>query len=227
MMQPDGRLLVSGLGASFNGQPTPYGLTRLTVDGAVDATYSGLSEGYSPLVVQPNGQLLAVRNNAANVLATSAVVRLNADGSLDTSFSPVATPQSFFNGDDIVTGAVVQPADNKILLYGSFRYVAGQLRMGLARLTNTTLATRNALAIQPLHAYPNPAYEAVTVKLPAAVQARPASLLDLQGRPVRTWTIPARQGEASLSLEALPAGVYLLQVQDAGGVYQQKVMVRH
>ncbi|PJJ52837.1 T9SS type A sorting domain-containing protein [Hymenobacter chitinivorans] len=225
LMQPDGKLLVSGTFTSFNGQAAPYGLVRLTTEGAPDPTYSGVTSYYVPRLVQPDGRLLALRDNTPSPGANAALVRLTADGSLDTGFSPVAVPHSIFTNDGIVTGIKLQPADSKILLYGSFRYVAGQVRIGLARLTNTTLATRNAVATQPLTVYPNPTHEAVTVQLPTALEARPATLLDLQGRPVRTWTVPAGQAATRLSLQAVPAGLYLLQVQDAGGLYQQKVVV--
>jgi uncharacterized delta-60 repeat protein len=225
LIQPDGRLLVSGLGASFNGQPTPYGLARLTADGAVDATFSGLTEDYFPLAVQADGRLLAIRNNGTAVRASSSVVRLTANGSLDPSFTPVATPQSIFSGDDIITGAVIQPADGKVVLFGSFRYVAGQVRIGLARLSGTALANRAAQAARPMELYPNPARNGLTVKLPAAAQVRPATLLDLQGRRVRQWTLPARQAEARFSLDAIPAGVYLLQVQGSEDLYQQRVVI--
>jgi uncharacterized delta-60 repeat protein len=226
LMQPDGRLLVSGSFTSFNGQPAPFGLIRLTADGANDPTYSGVADFYSPRVVQADGRLLASTGNSVATGATRTLVRLNSNGSLDTGFSPVATPQSIFTGDDIVTGVALQPADGKILLFGSFRYVAGQVRIGLARLSNVGLATRTVAATLPLHVYPNPAYAAVTVALPAATQSRPATLLDLHGRVVRRWDVPAQQAETRLNLEAIASGVYLLQVHSATALYQQKVVVK-
>ena len=77
----------------------------------------------------------------------------------------------------------------------------------------------------PLNAYPNPAHEAVTVALPTSMQSRPATLLDLRGRVVRRWVVPAQQAETRLSLEALATGVYLLQVQGGDALYQQKIVV--
>ena len=222
LMQPDGRLLVGGGFSSFNGQAAPYGLTRLTVDGAADPTFSGLSSGYGLRAVQSDGKILATggNSNVANVL-----VRLNANGSPDAGFSPVAIPLSIFTGDDILGGVALQPTDGKIILFGSFRYVAGQGRIGLARLTNIGLATRAATALLPLTLYPNPAHATVTIGLPIAAQPRPATLLDLNGRPVRRWTVPAQQAETRLSREAIAAGVYLLQVRGESAIYQQKVVV--
>ena len=225
LMQPDGRLLVSGAFTSFNGQSTPYGLTRLTVNGANDPTFSGLAASYTLRLVQPDGRILASSSTAPIASASNTLLRLNSDGSRDAGFSPVATPSAFFFGDDVITGVALQPADGKILLYGSFRYVAGQVRIGLARLTNIGLATREAMAALPLNAYPNPAHEAVTVVLPAALQPRPATLLDLRGRVVRRWVVPAQQAETRLSLEALATGLYLLRVQGADALYQQRIVV--
>ncbi|WP_375436715.1 T9SS type A sorting domain-containing protein [uncultured Hymenobacter sp.] len=222
--QPDGRLLVSGSFTTFNGQPAPYGVVRLTVDGSIDPTYSSLADSYLLRAVQPDGRLLASRNSPAY---SNTLVRLNLDGSLDASFSPVAIPQSIFTGDDVLTGIVLQPTDGKIVLFGSFRYVAGQVRIGLARLANIGLATRYALALQPLELYPNPASEFVTVQLPAVSKTRPATLVDLNGHTVRQWSVPAQQLKTQLSLNAVPAGIYLLQVRGESALYQQKVIVTH
>lgn len=225
LVQSDGRLLVSGSFASFNGQSTPFGLARLSINGANDPTYSGLSGTYILRAVQADGRVLATNDNVITTNATRTLVRLNSDGSLDTGFIPVAIPQSIFSGDDVLIGVVLQPVDGKIVLYGSFRYVAGQPRIGLARLTNIGLATRTATTMLPLSLYPSPAQTSVTVVLPVATQPRPAALLDLNGRPVRHWTVPAQQAETRLNIETVAAGIYLLQVGGKNAVYQQKVVV--
>ncbi|GAA4031735.1 delta-60 repeat domain-containing protein [Hymenobacter glaciei] len=225
LVQPDGRLLVSGGFSSFNGQAAPYGLTRLTVDGAPDPAFSSLAGSYSLRQVQPDGRILVFSSTSPATNASNQLLRLNTDGSVDNAFVPIAIPTSIFTGDDVVLGVVLQPTDGKIVLYGSFRYVGGQPRIGLARLTNVELATRAAMAIRPLGLYPNPAQGGVTIELPAAATARPATLLDLNGRLVRRWTVPARQATARLALDAVPAGVYLLQVHGDDGFYQQKVVV--
>ncbi|MGY3088601.1 putative delta-60 repeat protein [Hymenobacter sp. UYAg731] len=225
LVQPDGRLLVSGGFTSFNGQATPYGLTRLTVDGAADPTFSGLTSNYSVFAVQPDGRLVASRNFANPLRAASELVRLNPDGSLDTGFAPVAIPQSIFNGDDVVIGVAFQPIDGKMLLYGSFRYIAGQVRIGLARLTNIGLATKAATLLLPLMLYPNPAHATVTIEMPASAATRSATLLDLSGRTVRRWTVSARQAENQINLQGVAAGVYLLQVRAEDALYQEKLVV--
>ena len=175
--------------------------------------------------MQPDGRILATGGQ----FASKVLVRLNTNGSSDNSFVPVSIPTSIFIGDDLVSGVALQPTDNMLLVFGSFRTVAGQLRLGLARLTNPNvgLATRAAAAALPLEVYPNPTSQRLTVALPAAASPLQATLLDLTCRPVRRWTLPAHQPQANLNLSTVAAGVYVLRISGAARVYQQKVAVTH
>jgi hypothetical protein len=47
--------------------------------------------------------------------------------------------------------------------------------------------------------------------------AQPVMLLDLQGRVVRRFTLPARQTEATFPLSDVTAGVYVLQASTGQG----------
>ncbi|GAA3998542.1 delta-60 repeat domain-containing protein [Hymenobacter fastidiosus] len=222
VQQPNGEFLARGSFTTFDGQATPFGIVRLNANGGLISTLPGLADFYGGLLVQPDGRILAVIASGA----TTALVRLNSDGSRDNSFAPVVIPGAIFIGDDVLTATVLQPADNKIIVYGSFRSVAGQPRIGLARLTNSIASSiRAAAAALPLEVYPNPTRQHLTVAVPVAATALQATLLDLTGRAVRTWTLPARQAEAQLDLGAVAAGVYVLRIPTAAGTYQQKVAV--
>ncbi|WP_201980092.1 T9SS type A sorting domain-containing protein [Hymenobacter rubidus] len=223
LMQPDGRLLLGGSFTSFNGQSTPVGLVRLDVNGAIDNTFAPTTAA-SLYLIQPDGRILA---KTGTLNGTDALVRLNANGSLDTSFPAVSIPLAIFSGDDTFFGLALQPTDSKIIVYGNFRSVAGQPRIGLARLTNTVLATRSAASLLPLVAYPNPTSQRLTVLLPASAKAGEAVLLDLTGRAVRSWPLPTSQPEATLDLNTVAAGVYVLRIPGTTDTYQQKVVVTH
>jgi len=224
--QPDGRVLLAGDFTSINGQSTPYSVIRLTTSGAVDASFTGITQNYLPRAIQTDGRILATTGGSTPLSnATSVLVRLNADGSRDASFAPVALPSSIFIGDDLLTGLKLQPTDGKIILYGSFRYVAGQVRVGLARLTNAPLSTRSTLVSQPLAVYPNPTNEAVTVQLPATATGQYIKLLDLNGRLVQQHPWPSGQGTARLTVRGVPAGVYVVQVIGGVGIYQTRVVI--
>ena len=124
--------------------------------------------------------------------------------------------------------------DGRLLVSGGFTSFSRQVAPfgltcltvdGAADPTYMGLATRSAVAVQPLGLYPNPARAAITIEMPAALAVRPATLLDLSGRIVRRWTVPARQGSAVLLPDAVPAGLYLLQVRGGDALYQQKLVV--
>ncbi|MGY3091033.1 putative delta-60 repeat protein [Hymenobacter sp. UYAg731] len=223
LQQPDGKLLISNV-ASFNGQAVPFNMVRLLVDGATDPTFNGLTTSYTPNLVLPDGRILAT---TLGQYGATTLVRLNGNGSLDNAFAAVSTPAPIFIGDDSTPGYVLQP-DGKIIAYGSFRAIAGQPRIGLARLTNpVATAIRTGAATRPLVAYPNPVSQRLTVVLPSVAPATQGTLLDLTGRAVRRWTLPAQQAEASFDLSTVAAGVYVLRIPGTAGTYQQKVVVTH
>ncbi|RZJ94460.1 MAG: T9SS type A sorting domain-containing protein [Hymenobacter sp.] len=224
LAQPDGKLLISGNFTSFNGQATPYGAIRLGVDGVLDASFSGISSHYSFNTLQADGHILAFTGS----YGTTALVRLAADGSRDNTFATVAIPTAIFSGDDMLTGLLFQPADGNILLYGSFRSVAGQLRLSLARLTTRTItSTSSPVPLKSLVVYPNPTSQLLMVHLPPAAYPLQATLFDLTGRSLQHWTLPVYQPETSLTVESIPRGVYVLRIPTTTGIYQQKIVVAH
>jgi uncharacterized delta-60 repeat protein len=86
----------------------------------------------SLLAVRTNGQIYAAGSRGA----MPALVRLNADGSLDATFmEPVLTLTNTLPGPFRFTSLVVQP-DDKLLVVGKFSHVNGVLRGGLARLNS-------------------------------------------------------------------------------------------
>ncbi|WP_347217509.1 T9SS type A sorting domain-containing protein [Chryseobacterium sp.] len=96
VVQPDGKMLVSGEFSSYNGI-TRDKIIRLNPDGSVDESFSAdaylyLSSGIYPFDIhlQTDGKIVLL---TGNVIQTSyfgafggAVIRLNQNGSLDTSF---------------------------------------------------------------------------------------------------------------------------------------------
>lgn len=78
----------------------------------------------------------------------------------------------------------------------------------VAELADQTLAAKSARTTA-LALFPNPAHDAVRVRVPAG--AADVTVLDLLGRPVRT--VPTRPGQAEtvVSLRGLAAGSYLLR----------------
>jgi len=131
-VQPDGKILIGGSFPTFNGVPRSR-IARLNADGSLDATFnpgSGFNNTVLSIVVQPDGKILVggafTQYNGAPV---GIIVRLNADGSLDSTFN---TGAASANGS--VESIVLQP-DGRILVGGQFSFFNGAPALGVVRLT--------------------------------------------------------------------------------------------
>jgi uncharacterized delta-60 repeat protein len=119
---PGGKMLVGGLNNNGNG------ILRLNSNGSVDTTFSlGYPiGGVFDIVLLPDGKFIGVNDYR--------VVRYNADGSLDSTYTH--TDVTF---QSLIRSAIVQP-DGKIILFGDFSLVVigNETRgcPGMARLNN-------------------------------------------------------------------------------------------
>jgi uncharacterized delta-60 repeat protein len=159
--QPDGKILVAGQFEVVNGSYR-NGLVRLNPDGTVDNSFNALSlQGLITSVgLQSNGKLVVAGEFSVDGSATPSIrlARLNADGSVDASFSNLIA-QVNINGT--INDIDIRP-DDKILIGGSFAYTAAAgNRVNLTRLNangtddgtfnlyNTPASPVNDVAIQP------------------------------------------------------------------------------
>jgi uncharacterized delta-60 repeat protein len=122
-LQPDGRILVGGDFAQYDGVNVNGRLVRLNSDGTLDSTFtSGGSAGFNlpvySLALQPDGKVLVggefTQYDGVNV--NGRLVRLNSDGTTDLSFGG---GNGFGNLGAFVATIVIQP-DGKVLVGGGF-----------------------------------------------------------------------------------------------------------
>jgi uncharacterized delta-60 repeat protein len=146
-LQPDRKILVGG-GWNFVGGYAINSVVRLNPDGSLDAGFAdprirGEFRHVSALALQPDGKIL-IGGSFTSVSGHSrrGIARLNADGTLDTSFNP-GTGISFrpvweaSDGYDYwdIYALALQP-DGKVLVGGKFERVNGIPRRNLARLNS-------------------------------------------------------------------------------------------
>ena len=167
-LQPDGKILVGGAFTAFqpNGAAQPVqdcnNLARLNADGTVDGSFRPEPNGQVlAICLQPDGKILiggyftAVQPVPATTPTTcNHIARLNADGSLDTTFA--ASTQGTYAAE---VNAIALQADGRILIGGAFSTVSGSAMAHLARLNanGTVDATFNpspnaqvdAICVQP------------------------------------------------------------------------------
>jgi len=141
LLQPDGRILIGGQFESVNGV-TRNCIARLQANGSLDTTFqngmSGLGPGSSEnrcyaLALQPDGKILVGGNfKSVNGVARTNIARLNANGSLDSSFRVILGP----TGTQVsVVGAIVLQNDGKILVGGWNLRIEGVAPYVCARLS--------------------------------------------------------------------------------------------
>ena len=125
IIQPDGKILISGGFSTINGVARVR-VARLNADGTLDTGFDvGLTPpiGSARLGLLPDGKVL-VPANAGNGI--NRVLRRNSDGSADASFaSPI------FNG---TIAQVTAQTDGKVIVVGGFTMVDDISSQGIARL---------------------------------------------------------------------------------------------
>ncbi|ESU21444.1 hypothetical protein FEDK69T_25110 [Flavobacterium enshiense DK69] len=160
-MQSDGKLLLLGDFTMYNGTKR-YWLLRLNTNGELDTTFNfGGQTGLESTMYSDNAYSVAVDSNNKVYLTgrtfyfnnqlIQQIVKLNADGSKDTTFST----GSGFDYDAAYTSpssvGVCLQNDGKLLVSGDFRYYNGQVLpiRNLMRMTSNganDLAFNNNLA---------------------------------------------------------------------------------
>ena len=176
-----GRIVVAGTVTRDPFLPSDFGVARLTPGGALDATFgvggavttdiAGFTDEANSVAIQSDGKIVVAgtaRSSALFGAADFAVVRYNADGSLDSSFDTdgkVIT--DFFGFDDQGNGVAIQ-SDGRIVVAGTAKPANDTSDFGVVRYdANGTLDTTfdgdgkaltdiaadwdeaNAVAIQP------------------------------------------------------------------------------
>ena len=121
-LQSDGKVIIGSEFYSFK-------IARLNADGSLDNSFNpdtGPSGGVSSVALQTDGKIIIAGGfSAVNGTSRNGIARLNANGSLDTTFLP--------NAGGFVASVALQ-LDGKVLVGGDFTSVNGTNRNRIARL---------------------------------------------------------------------------------------------
>ncbi len=137
-VQLDGKVLIGGSFTNIGGLHRTN-IARLNTDGSLDTNFAakiGANASVYGLALQTDGKILLggdfTRVNGTN---RNHIARLNADGSLDTSFDPGT-------GANGTVYSIALACDGKIMIGGGFTLVSGAPRRGIARLNGDKPALR-------------------------------------------------------------------------------------
>lgn len=129
-IQNDGKILIGGNFTNYNGIARNR-IARINADGSLDTTFdpgTGANSNLYDICVQSDGKILiAGMFTSFNTVTSNYITRLNADGSLDTSFNPGSGAN-----DDVRTMEL--QTDGRILIGGDFTNFNGVSCSHLARL---------------------------------------------------------------------------------------------
>ncbi len=121
-IQPDGKIVVSGSSYDSN-QGQRLAVVRFNPNGSIDTSFGNTGRFIAPLgvfpeavAIQADGKIVAAGNGASSVAAGFGIVRLNPNGSLDTSFKGTGIVLTQLQGYAIDVGI---QADGKIVVAGS------------------------------------------------------------------------------------------------------------
>ena len=205
LIQPDGKILISGRFTSFNGVNKK--IVRLNIDGSIDTSFnldSGVSVGSLDdykFNILDNGKIIITSSiNNANYNYTG-LVRLNSDGSLDSSYNVVAGSGTGNNTYSHIT----QP-DGKVIIVGHFTSYNGVSRTYVARIgvndLNLSQYDRKKIAV-----YPNPATAILNLQNPNNLSLDKITITDLTGKVILTQTTNTTQ----VNVEKLACGLYVIE----------------
>ncbi|HTL55238.1 MAG TPA: Calx-beta domain-containing protein [Candidatus Limnocylindrales bacterium] len=123
-------IIIAGEFTTFNGLPRQF-IARVGSDGSLDPSFDpgpGPDGPIYAIAVQPDRKILiGGAFNTVGGVSRPHIARLNADGSLDSTFDPG------FGADDVIYALALQ-LDGRILIGGAFHTVAAQIRNSIARL---------------------------------------------------------------------------------------------
>lgn len=138
-LQSDGKILAGGNISKYNNSGTLNVLKRINPDGSLDSSFNSGGAGFADSQGQPevnsivvladNSILIGGSFTSYNGSSRSGILKLNADGTLDTGFAP-----SGLNGPSRALSKITVQPDGKILIGGGFTSYNGTYRNNIARL---------------------------------------------------------------------------------------------
>jgi len=127
-MQSDGKIVVSGYGSS--GGPDDFAIARYNTDGSLDTSFDsdgkvlidiGRYENGKALAIQTDGKIVVAGNSVAlgGIAPNIQLVRLNANGSLDSDFDFDGKVTTDIGSDEENALSLALQIDGKIVVGGS------------------------------------------------------------------------------------------------------------
>jgi uncharacterized delta-60 repeat protein len=158
-VQTDGKIVIGGRFTAFNGTPA-NGIARLNTNGTIDTTFNtgtGSNDGVQTIAIQTDGKIILGGSfTAFNGTVANRIVRLNTNGTIDTTFN-TGTGFSAVEFGAFASEIAIQ-TDGKIVVAGNFTTFNGAVANTIVRLNtngtrDTTFATNTGLGFGDFGSY--------------------------------------------------------------------------
>jgi uncharacterized delta-60 repeat protein len=220
-LQLDGKILIGGLFYQFNGQAT-NNIARLNLDGSLDNSFdigTGFNSNFGgvyEITVQPDNKIMVggsfTEYNGQN---RNCLVRLNADGNLDTSFD-IGTGFSDFS--DIGVQSIIMQSDGKLLVGGYFSEYNNQLINKIIRLHNDEALNLEDLDNNDrIKLYPNPVKDMLFLNK----EVKKVTVTDLTGK-----VLAIHNSSSQIDMSSFQRGVYLIVMETENNLKETRKIVK-
>lgn len=145
VLQPDGKILVVGSFDSYNTNTAYKNIVRLTSTGAIDGTFNGLGTSTNRVIkdlaldAATGKMFVAGEFTTFNGVSVNKIIRLNSNGSIDTTFNS-GTGTAHTNTGSFVWNsihALKRQGDGKVILGGLFTSYNGVSTLNITRIQPT------------------------------------------------------------------------------------------
>jgi uncharacterized delta-60 repeat protein len=214
-MQTDGKILAGGDFNSYKGV-SENKIIRLNIDGTKDTSFTtgdGFNSFVMSITVQNNGKIIITGAfNVYDVTPENRVVRLNSDGTKDTSFT---------TGTGFETAAYCSLSvqnDEKILIGGQFATYNGNSESAalIGLYSEGILSTGEFTNTNAFSLYPNPVKDILNIDLLDNTSISSAKIFDLQGKLI------LEKASNDIDVSSLSAGLYLIKIATEKGEFTKK-----
>jgi uncharacterized delta-60 repeat protein len=219
-IQENGKIIVGGGFLQFAGIPSNR-ILRLNQNGSLDTTFNtgyGFNSHVDALAIQPDGKIILAGNfTMFDSIPANRIVRLNEDGSIDTTF------MTGTGANGRIRDVAIHEHE-RIIIAGDFTAYDGTGRNRIARIMGDEPdGVRNDFRLAALKVYPNPAQDFIYLETDRFLQGAMIRLYDLQGRVVAE-NLDSNGQTFRFDIAKHEPGVYIIEIRTSEFIGRQKVI---
>jgi uncharacterized delta-60 repeat protein len=139
-IQPDGKIIIGGAFTTINSATRNY-ITRVNTNGSLDTSFvigtgfqgMGSAKAVNAIALSADGKIITGGNfTSFNGRSRNNIAQLNANGSLDTLFSPGV-------GTDLAVNAVLISSNGQVIVGGNFSTYNNVVRTRIAKVNSSSI----------------------------------------------------------------------------------------